>query len=298
MNRLNALILTCVALIPYIFFGCKNNGGTFDKGKGNLRNKTLSDPQQQPTTTQSDLLAQVKPAVNSSYELTVRSRSGTVLCAGNTNLVINSNLSLSVPSANMKCLTATVDLARLLTGVATSDGGSLSRRTTNAESDLSADGKVLRKATIGVSKFTPARPLILGPIIQDPTKFRGFTESNTYQVVSEGVSASGQIAIQVIEVNSSFKPEHFAGDTKFDEILHWQMTSIGFSGIKRAKAFLFDKIEFYWNVRPLAIPRIIIEADLDDLTGGGIVIGNFASLGNGLLGKLTIDIQATSHQAL
>jgi hypothetical protein len=282
-----------------LMISCANKDkDAFDSSKNNVQARPTDDPSKHLSNP--GLLTEVKPTVKAKYDIKVLTRSGTRLCAGQVLIIINSNMSLSIPESSLKCLTATIHLSKLLGSVNNGTGGAMSSDATNA-ADVSSDGRILRKKTVGTAQFMPARPLIIGPIVQDPSKFMGLFDNQTYQVQDNGASGTGNIALQVLAVNTTFKPETFTGTMVFDKVIHWQMLTSGFEGINRAQAFLFDKIEFYWNSNPIAIPRIILEADIEDLGSGGILSGDTESLkkiGGGLLGKLTIDISAITHEAM
>jgi hypothetical protein len=216
--------------------------------------------------------------VEASYDLKIFTRSGAKLCNGEADLKIgskNGNIGLEFPTAQVKCLGITLDLAKML---------KFGAQQTQEEPSVSSDGRVLRLDKIGGGTFNPPRPLVLGPVVQDPSKFEGFSESKNYTVSGTGQSGAfsgeGTIDLEVLGVNDKYED----GDIQFENVLHWQMTTKGFDKLPKASLFLFDKLEMYFNTRPIMIPKIVIEGELSDFMSGGPAAGGAA--GGGIIGKV------------
>jgi hypothetical protein len=182
------------------------------------------------------------------------------ICMGEVNLHIMSDFSLKFPQSKAKCiLIGDLDLEKLLGGMGNDKKGA-----------IESDGKVLRLEKLGPVTFSPARPLLMGPIAQDMSIFEGYSEVKNYSAVfkdpssGEEKNGSGTIGIRVLEAGSQMNPILMPG-TNFDSILHFQLDVSGFKGLPKSKGFLFDKVNFWLNSRPIAIPRILIQSRASDL---------------------------------
>ena len=255
-----------VGLVAGLASSCTNDKGLPQNGK----------TEKKPTTVGEDDLqvkddAPVSKVAEASYDIAVTSRSGASLCLGSASIEIDSNFAMKFPAAKLSCVSLTIDLAKVLgaTQASVSNEG------------MSSDGKMIYMETFGSAKFEPARPFLVGPVIQDPSDYEGYTKNGDYTVSFQngGVSdtKSGKINIKVIETNGKYESSKF--DKKLDKVMHWQMTTTGFEGVPVANTFLFDKIEFYWNTRPIMVPKIVIEGFL----------GDFISQSDGKKGALNID---------
>lgn len=191
-----------------------------------------------------------------SYDISVTSRSGASLCLGSASIEITSDFAMKFPAAKISCVSLTIDLAKVLGATQSSI----------SDSGMSSDSKMIYMKSFGSAKFDKPRPFLIGPIIQNPSEYEGYTNNGDYTVIYEknGVqnSKSGKINVKVLETQSNYSAGNF--DKKLDKVLHWQMTTTGFDGVPVANTFLFDKIEFYWNTRPIMVPKIVIEGFLGD----------------------------------
>ena len=106
-------------------------------------------------------------------------------------------------------------------------------------------------------------------------------------------SGNGEIEVRVISIDQPFPHETYPDD--FKSVLHWEMLSTGFKGVPAAKALLFERLEFHWNMRPIMVPKIVIEGTLTDFistggaTGGG-AMDAIAGIGAAFLGKLKVEL--------
>jgi hypothetical protein len=234
------------------------------------------------------------------------------LCVGAVYLNINEDFSLAFPNSKAKCsLIGDLDLEKLLNGFGDKEPGP----------PPESDGKVLRLAKMGSMTFTPARPFLVGPIVQDTSKFQGYTETRSYHASyndkqsGQTGEADGQITLNVLEAGSSLTPL-FMPQSHFENIVRFEMLTTGFKGVPRSKGFLFDRAEFTLNSRPISIPRIRLQSKASDLipaspaqsttggtTTGGAAAGGLGGLSNSPLVKLftqfvTVNIQldATSFE--
>ncbi len=146
----------------------------------------------------------------------------------------------------------------------------------NISSDL--DNRVVMTKRVGNIAFDPPRPLILGPIIQNPQQFADINKlypDITFKTVpgTSGPQVAGKASIRVKTVNARerYIPREGATFAKdpFD-VLHWEMTleNNGTGSTQNVQALLLDRIGFYWRTKPIQIPRLLLDTDLASLLGG------------------------------
>lgn len=225
------------------------------------------------------------------------------ICVGRVDLNIKEDFSLEFPNSKAQCsLIGELDLAKLLNSL--NDDAD---RETAAESQ----DKMLRLKKLGPMTFNPPRPLLVGPIIQDASQFQGLTETKSYTVQytdkDKGGAVTndqGDITVNVLEAGTSWTPI-FMPKSPFDNILRFEMLTKGFTKVPRTKGFLFDRVEFTLNGRPLAIPAIKLESRASDLMsaagkdGAGAMSGLASSPLVKILGKMFpvyIRLDATSFE--
>jgi hypothetical protein len=154
-------------------------------------------------------------------------------------------------------------------------------------------GKIGRKANPVAggpgARFDPPMPFIIGPLIQNPQEFAGYryqeTSSVTYSGPEGQVQDSGAFLIEVLGVGESLTT---SSGLTYDNIIHWQVTASGFNQVPRGKADIFQKKEWWWNTRPISIPKLSMVARLSDLMPDEE--GLIATLGDSILGNVTITI--------
>jgi hypothetical protein len=146
----------------------------------------------------------------------------------------------------------------------------------NISSDLG--NRVVMTKRVGNIAFDPPRPLILGPIIQDPQQFADIDKlypDITFKKVpgTEGPDVSGRASIRVKTLNPREKYTPRPGATfataPFD-VLHWEMTLDNSRSIssQNIQALLLNRVGFYWRTRPIQIPRLVLDTTLASLLGG------------------------------
>ena len=232
------------------------------------------------------------PAATVNYMLTVDGNTNARICNGSVQLTIMSDFTLKVPTAKIQCESYLIDLAGLL---ASSGGlGGLSGGTgQDASGNLSDDGMVLSIKSIAGGVFTPPRPLLLGPIVQDASKFAGFHRTSTHTLVAQDdtgktLTADGSFDVQVLNVDTTYENK-WVGKA-FDKVLDWKMTTTGFTGIPARYGLTFQSWEWLWNVRPIMILKIEIKGQLSDFISGGDMDPSAAATTNALLNVMTIDL--------
>ena len=88
------------------------------------------------------------------------------------------------------------------------------------------------------------------------------------------IRPSVNIDVQVLSMHE--KVNDIKSGEALANVMHWVMTSkqnVTDASLKKtipaAKTFLFDKIEFYWNTKPIRIPKISIKGNFDDFVTMG-----------------------------
>lgn len=205
------------------------------------------------------------------------------VCVGKMFLHIMEDFSIEFPDSKLKCtLIGDLDLEKLLSGLNENE---------DREKAASSEDKMLRLKKLGPMTFDPPRPLLVGPIIQDPTIYRGLTETKQYNVQyadeDKGGSItqdSGTITVNVLEAGSSLTPA-FMPNNPFENIVRFEILAQGFSKVPRTKGFLFNRVEFTLNSRPLAIPAIKIRSKASDLMAAAPKLEKGPALGESPLIK-------------
>ncbi len=199
-----------------------------------------------------------------------------VLAGGEIVMETMSNFSIKFVSGSVRILNnpaLTIDLSRSLGQFA--PDATKDTMTGNISSDL--DGRVVMTKRIGNILFEPARPLILGPIIQDPAQFAdidktypGIRFMSAPEHTGPAVSGTATIRLKVINPRETYKPRHAAVSATPFEVLHWEMSldNSTATASQNVQALLLNKIAFYWRTRPIQIPRIAMDTDLPSLLGG------------------------------
>jgi hypothetical protein len=185
------------------------------------------------------------------------------ICIGKMFLHIKDDFSIEFPDSKLKCsLIGELDLEKILSGLNDNQ---------DRDKAAAAEDKMLRLKKLGPVTFDPPRPLLVGPVIHDPLLFQGLTETKSYNVQytdqdKDGaiIEDTGSITVNVLEAGARVTPT-FMPNHPFDSIVRFEMLSSGFSKIPRTKGFLFNRVEFTLNSRPIAIPSIKIQSKAADL---------------------------------
>lgn len=164
-------------------------------------------------------------------------------------------------------------------------------------------GKIVRRPNPPVGQegvfFYPPRPMVLNPIIQDPSKFKnfGYSEPSRVQIFLAGrqISDQGAFSIRVISTNETFTPSLYNGNLQFSNIIHWELNSSGFNNVpQKSKLIAVQNKEEYWfSSKPLVYLKIRYETALTD-----IAEGNFANSISLFIGSLIIDLDLIEHYEL
>jgi hypothetical protein len=293
-RHLKILLGLSLALILIGESSCKKD----DFGKDNNEQKPVSSVTPTPSPTPGETN---KVVAKSKYLFEVKKTNGDVLCSGEVQAETLADFQLLFPEETVKCkivIEYDLNLKKMLNPEAPPRHEDLSEY-----KSLPHFGKVLRKK-YGPSKihndkiyqgeFKPPRPYVLGPIIQDSAIFKDFSVEETIQLVVEGgekaISTSGTVKLKVLEHKMSYKPQKY--DRTFDQVIRWEFSSTGFEadGLNKSDYMLFDRMEFYWNIRPILIPRIVIEGKISNFMEGFI-----GSVGNVLVGPVVVSLDMIEH---
>ena len=235
--------------------------------------------------------------VDAQYKLSIFTRSEARLCDGNVDIKIgfkSGEIDFDLPEAIIRCLSIEIDLSKMLSFAKSSE----------SEPEISSDGKVLRIDRFGGGTFDPPRPLLVGPIFQNIDRFKGFDESKNYSVSGtndqgSSYSGSGNIDIEVHDIEAKFTSEANE-DLEFDNIVHWSMKASDFGeDVPKAKLLLFDNLEFYFNARPIMVPKIVMEGQMSYFiqgSGAGGEGGGVEGIADDFLGPLRIVLEVTDYQ--
>jgi len=255
---------------------CDNNEDKIFKDDGNFESKPTSLLAGGDNAASLDQESEtIKKAASARYAIKITSDSGAVLCRGVVDLTIMTNFSIELPEAFITCGgNMNIDLASVLSG---GIGGGDSGKgildgfgDKGGDSPVSHDGKVLSLSEIAGVKFDPPRPLMLGPIINNPDDFKDFERTVSSSATHKsGKTGSGKFKLKVLNHQGKYSNPLMekSGLDPFKNVMHWEMKTSGFEGFTASEGLIIEKFEWYWNTRPLMIPEIQIEGNLGDLFG-------------------------------
>jgi len=225
-----------------------------------------------------------KPILAIEYDVSVDTDKPMNLCKGTANVLINSTLKFR-PTGKLKCLlVGEKDLSELFKDEGVEEEID---RTKVPEA-----GKFTRKAnTSGGARFTPPRPNLLGPLIQDVDIYKNYryVEESTVEVndpQSGPISDKGAFFIQVLEAGVPFTAP--ISGQRYENVIHWEISASGFTNA--GKIGVFEKTEYWQNARPISIPQIKMYTKLSQLFSGGM-----SAIGDAFLGKVIITISVKSE---
>lgn len=263
-----------------------------DVGRGSGEQKTgVAEPATAGTP--------VTKVSTSTYIAKVQTASTLTLCTGPVTLEIMSNFEVRFPEFKLKCQGFDLDLGSMLNAAAASgaaQGGSVQDKTKLIEHD----GYVLAVSEVGGAKFEPARPFIIGPVIQDPSKYKGF--SRVYQSTVTGKSprtresynAQGSFKITVINPKTDYS--YPAKNIKLENVIHWKNEKQGFEGVPSTFGMLFSEMEWYFSYRPILIPVIKIKGQISDFIKPTGNSGENQDLIQKLVGELTTTLELQKYE--
>ena len=239
-------------------------------------------------------LEEPNKVANADYMVTVTSNSGDRICTGEATINVMSNFTMRFPEAVVECLTLKIDIANMIGASFTGSKSSLA--------NFTSDGEMLSAAVLGNAKFTPPRPFLIGPVIQDASIYTGFSRSVATVVdvvdpkTNDIKTARGQFAVDVIpdqttgEVLTSYSNQ-LSSKNSFDKVLHWSVSATGFEGIAAKDGLIFKRMEWYWNIQPVMIPKLVIYGDLTNFIGEK----NGGSSVSQLVGDIKIEVTVKDY---
>lgn len=238
---------------------------------------------------------EIKKVASATFLITVQSESEAGLCEGEVSAEIMSNLTVKLPSGLIKCASLEIDLTKVLGGAALG-GEAAGGDPADKIKMIEHDGKVLLLKEIMGARFDPPRPMLIGPIIQDASKYEGYDETFETSLVgigaNEGITGNGSFNVKVLDAHAGLENKNFE-NIKFDNVIHWKMTKKGFDGVPATVGALFDSFEFFWNTRPIMIPRVQVKGKLGDLIKSDDP--NSTKSTNDLVGTLTITLDVKEY---
>ena len=279
----------CVAMASGVLLTASISacGNESVKSAPSIRPKSLASPANDASAVQNDNANALLPdgeLIDTTYAMVIRSKLFNMeVCSG--DLKINVSLKAGAPTFTppkgvVECLFGIkMDMAQMMSGISAPPAAGA------AAPGIVVDGKIVRLQGIGTAKFQPARPFLLSIFAEKPENLAGFTvsENITATDTKDNKSASGNVGLNVIAVNETVSLDGFS--KPFTKNLVWEITSSGFVGVNRATMFLFDKVEFTFNLDPIAIPKIQIVGKLKDFMAaapgstGASALGSISSIG-------------------
>ncbi|MBM4251584.1 MAG: hypothetical protein FJ146_06405 [Deltaproteobacteria bacterium] len=244
--------VTAVFMLALTMVGCYSGDEAIVQGRGNLQQKgpTLG------ASGDAQLADAAKKVATATYFVEIETASGARPCEGTVTLDIMANFNIALPGSKVNCASLSIDLEKLLGAQLKGGASAIDLKS------FQSDGLIFSASEILGAKFDPPRPMLVGPLIQDPSKF-----ANLYRHVDSKVTvakpesgppleATGSFDVKVIEVGGKYSNKFLK--QPFDQVLHWTLDTSGFQGVPAKYGMLFKKAEWYWNVRPIMVPKIII----------------------------------------
>lgn len=275
MKNSIAMIALCLLAV-----GCEDGDEKVFKGSGSNESKPGATllPEGAGITGLGATSAAPTEAARVTFDLAVYGNSGAKLCDGEVKIQIMSDFTMKFPDSTAQCVSMKVDLSKALGGAETQGG--------KQESNITSTDGILNFKSIAGGTFDPPRPFLLGPVVQNSEKYKGFTHHSEHQVTSASGSGSGAFDIEVLDVDTTYKNKYL--EKPFDKILHWKIKASGFDGVKKSEGLLFKEMEWVWNTNPIMIPKLTIRGELGDLIeaeGGG----------SDLVGEIKIDLSVKEY---
>jgi hypothetical protein len=281
----NIFINTLMLGVMVGFCACNSSDEKVFKESGNSEIKPTSILIPGPTVLDSQE-ATATIAATVTYDVRIVSPSQAELCKGDAAIEIYTDFTMKFPDATLQCASMKLDLAGML-GAAPLQGGV----GVKDEGNLKHDGKVLSVTNLGNAHFEPARPFILGPVVQDASKYKNFERTTTHTLTGQDpktggtLSGSGSFKIEVFDYKTSYSNSVL--NEKFKNILHWQISTSGFKDIPAVNGLIFERWEWFWNTNPIMIPKLTIVGRISDF-----IAGPAGGSADQFLGTLTVNLIA------
>ena len=270
-------------LLAATLVGCNpsSDDGAFASKKGNLELKPTSTLSADGSGLGDAANAAPTTAASVTYELRISSASGSNLCTGAVDVQIMSNFAIKIPAGKLQCVSLSIDLGAMLAGLM--DAGGMSP---DSLASL-ADGRILALKSLAGATFDPPRPLLLGPIIQDASRFNGLDQvfeskvSTTDAKGNQLTDVPGSFHVKVLQAQTTYSNKYISPG--FTKVIQWEIDATGFDGVPATKGLLLRHMQWLYNTNPIMIPRISIQGRLGDFISG-------AGSTDALLGDVTVDL--------
>jgi hypothetical protein len=280
--------ISLLAVLLAALAACNPNDDKVFKEGGNGESKPASTLVAPPLGQDATSETPATLAATVTYQVRIDSP-GAQLCKGEATIQVYSDFTLKFPDATLQCASMTLDLAAML-GSAPMGGGAGAKDPGN----LTHDGLVLSVKNLGRTTFTPNRPFLLGPIVQDASKYKGFKRTTQHSLSGQDaksgapISGNGTFTVNVIDNKAEYSNEKVG---KFDNVIHWEMTTTGFDGVAAANGLIFEKWEWFWNTDPIMVPKIVIVGQISDFA-----VGPAGGTGDQFIGTLTVNLVAKDYE--
>ncbi len=237
------------------------------------------------------------------YRLELLTASEVSLCKGVFAAHLYADFTLRFEDSQINCGSFLIDVNSLLgtINLLSSLDSVTSKDASGAQTELPVslihDGKILYLGALEKNlTFEPPRPVLIGPLIFDHSKFKGLKTSVTTKVsINEPDfvgSDTGTYTAEVLEVDQVFKNE--AISSGLNHTIHWQIITEGLQNLPDKYGMFMPKFELWWNSAPIMIPRVRLELNGRSLIAQIDELGNAEKVTN-LVGNLTIDINLESY---
>jgi hypothetical protein len=273
-----------LSLFLYLISGCKMSDDSVFSLKGDLEKKGQS------AGALSNTFDKPQKAVEASYVISLTSSaSSNPICSGETSITIMSDFSFDFPAGKVICGALAIDVSSILRAFQTNLSD------TTKKSKFSSDGKLLYIDQFGDSVFVPSRPMLLGPIVQDVSIYENFNQTTAHTLTylsATGIeqTAQGTITVKVSAIDSSYTAP--ALKEPLNKVIKWQMDTAGFQGVPIASSGLLDRMEFFWNARPMMLPYLKLQGSFGNFISFPGPIGDLA---NSILGPVTIELAVKDY---
>lgn len=283
--------ITLISALMILTFGCEASG-VFQKNSGEVQQKPAP-------AVQSNVTDPTSAIAKATYEIHVKTVS-IELCGGEAQATINSDFTLTLPEAYLKCMGIKVDLTSMVGDMLGKQGAVTATQDDPIKGIVIDSNGIIRLKKVGTTAFDPARAMMVMPLVKDPTQYQNIDETKDYKATAEdGTIGTGQIGFKVIGVNETFKPEN--NPDTYSKIVHIQMTAQGFTEMtsqQRMKAALIQRVELMFNMAPIAIPKVVVEGATKDMIDTNMISGSLGGTAGGILSGITGDIASLAPKFL
>lgn len=276
---MRSIIYMLFALALAMVASCRSR--VFTEGE-NEKKPALGNPLYIPDSNERDVAV-----FHGVYDVTVRSRkTHEVVCEGTAQ--IEASLGNTVITGTVPC--KTIGAKELVIG----DG----KKKEKVDLDIGTtkkehlDTRIRRVIKDGDAEYSPYMPDLIGPIIQDPEKYKDidFTQKDirvklkTDDPKKPYEYASGSVHVKMLGINQTYRPKNFP--TTFTNVVHYQINSTDFDGLSdKSAAKIYQVYEHKWAVQPMRLLNVHIEGPVGDFEKSVFkgFLGNIVAFAGGLI---------------